>query len=206
MHANRGICGRMYPLAPLFFAVWVFGTVPAYGQEPVATDSVQTPISPVIVSQNPDTAHTPATTPFPTRPDTSFWQRPTGKLFKSVIFPGWGQYSNGKYQKAAIFFTLETYFIIKSVHYFQKTRDRFDIYQETKTDADFAAYDDAKDRRNKFYWYVAGTIFVSMWDAYADAHLKPFEEIEKQEDDTWGMDDRPDVSPPRLSLALTFRF
>jgi len=99
------------------------------------------------------------------------------------------------------------------------TRDRFDIFDETKADSDYDAYDDAKDRRNKFYWYVAGTIFIGMWDAYADAHLKPFEEVKdddefwglfeevKDDDEFWGLnDDHPDLSPPPLSLALTFRF
>jgi len=179
--------------------------VPALGQDTVPPDSAQSPVSPIILNHRADTTHLQPAGHFPIRPDTSFWQRPTGKLFKSVFFPGWGQYSNGKYQKAAIFFTLETYFIIRSVHYFKLTRRRFDIFQETKANTDYLAYDDAKDRRNKFYWYVAGTIFIGMWDAYADAHLKPIEDT-KDDDEFWGLDDRPDVSPPALSLALTFRF
>jgi len=158
-----------------------------------------------------DSSHPESASTFPQRsspkPDTTFWQRPTGALFKSVILPGWGQYANHKYQKAAIFFGLETFFLFKSVQYFRRTRDDFDTFQETKKRQDFFAYDAARKSRNKYYWFFAGTIFISMWDAYADAHLKPFEET-RNNDEFWGLDpsDRPDVSPPPFSLALTIRF
>jgi hypothetical protein len=141
-------------------------------------------------------------------PDTSFWQKPTGALFKSIIAPGWGQYANGKYQKAAIICGLESFFIVKSVQYFVKTRDRFDTFKQTQERADFDAYDNARSNRNKYYWFVAGTIFYSMWDAFADAHLKPFEEI-KDDAEFWGLepgDRRRRVSPPELSLAWTVTF
>jgi hypothetical protein len=142
------------------------------------------------------------------KPDTSFWQKPTGALFKSIIAPGWGQYANGKYQKAAIICGLESFFIVKSVQYFIKTRDRFDTFKQTQERADFDAYDEARSNRNKYYWFVAGTIFYSMWDAFADAHLKPFEEV-RDDADFWGLepgDRRRRVSPPELSLAWTVRF
>lgn len=139
--------------------------------------------------------------------DTSFWQHPTGKLFKSVIFPGWGQYANGKYQKAAIFFTMETYFIVRAIHFFGKTRDEYDRFILTEERVDFNAYDNARKTRDKFYWFVAGTIFISMWDAYADAHIKPFEETKDRGDEFWGWDNNPpDLGPPPFNLALTFKF
>ena len=179
----------------------------AVGSHP-EPDTTNLITSPIILEPDTDSAQalepTILTSP---RPDTSFWRRPTGVLFKSVIFPGWGQYANGKYQKAAVIFVLESFFIIKSVEYFKKTRDRFDKFKETEDGRDFFPYDEAKKTRNKYYWYVAGTIFVSMWDAYADAHIKPFEEAKDKGDDFWGLEDnRPDLSPPLLSLVLTIRF
>ena len=149
----------------------------------------------------------PGTPPHSAKPDTSFWDRPTGALFKSIMLPGWGQYSNKKYQKAAIYFGLESYFMFKSVKYFLKTRDRYDTFQETRQRKDFFAYNSARKTRNKYYWFVVGTIFISMWDAYADAHLRPLEET-KGNDDFWGLNpaDHPRISPPALSLALTIRF
>lgn len=187
-------------------------------------DSTKTPASPVILNRKTDTVNAlPASSPSlgvglvdssgtpplgVGKPDTSFWQRPTGALFKSIIFPGWGQYSNGKYQKAAIFFTIESFFIVKSVEYFKKTRDRFDQFHKTENRDDFFAYDDARSTRNKYYWYLAGTVFISMWDAFADAHIKPFEETKDKGDEFWGLEPggKPDLSPPPLSLMLTIRF
>ena len=170
-------------------------------------DTARTALSPVIKDPKTDPAPQISTLLHP-RLDTSFWQRPTGKLFKSVFFPGWGQYANKKYTKAAIFFTLETFFIAKSVQYFKKTRDRFDTFRKTEDRNDFFAYDNARKTRNKYYWYTAGTIFISMWNAYADAHLKPFEETKDIDDEYWGLDpdDQPGLSPPPLSLALTIKF
>lgn len=176
---------------------------------PVAaqSDSAEVPQSPVILNADSAASGAPQLTAGLHPRDTSFWDQPTGALFKSVLFPGWGQYANKKYQKAAIIFGLESFFIAKAVQYFQRTRDRFDTFQQTEDRADFDAYDNARTTRNKYYWFVAGTIFISMWDAYADAHLKPFEEV-KDDDEFWGLEpgDRPRVSPPPLSLAWTIRF
>jgi len=177
------------------------------------TDSAKAPVSPMILNRKTDTTNASPTGTPPlgvgrSEPDTSFWRRPTGALFKSIIFPGWGQYANGKYQKAAIFFTLESFFIVKSVEYFKKTRDRFDKFRESEDRDDFFAYDNARSTRNKYYWYLAGTVFISMWDAFADAHIKPFEETKDKGDDFWGLEpgDKPNFSLPPLSLALTVRF
>ncbi|MCP4707813.1 MAG: hypothetical protein GY869_04245, partial [Planctomycetes bacterium] len=180
-------CGRLLRTA-------VTGLILLLMALPVAaqSDSTEIPQSPVIINADsvstsgeqqrpittaaPDTSTpgTPSITLGPKIPDTSFWQKPNGALFKSILVPGWGQYANGKYQKAAIICGIESFFIYKSVQYFVKTRDRFDTFKRTEERADFDAYDDARSNRNKYYWFVAGTIFFSMWDAYADAHIKPF--------------------------------
>ena len=34
-------------------------------------------------------------------------------------------------------------------------------------------YQDRKDERNKFTWFAVITAFVSMFDAYVDAHPRP---------------------------------
>ncbi len=178
------------------------------------TDTTKPPKSPIILGADSTITHerqlpsgAPPLAVGSPKADTSIWHKPTGALFKSVLFPGWGQYSNGKYQKAAIIFGLESFFIFKSAQYFRKTRDRFDTFQQTQERSDFDAYDDARTTRNKYYWFVAGTIFISMWDAYADAHIKPFEDV-RDDDEFWGLEpgDRHHISPPPLSLALTVKF
>jgi len=176
-------------------------------------DSAEVQRSPVMINADSVAAQgggsqgTPALAVGQAKSDTSFWQKPTGALFKSIIAPGWGQYANGKYQKAAIICGLESFFIFKSVQYFIKTRDRFDTFKQTEERADFDAYDEARSNRNKYYWFVAGTIFFSMWDAFADAHIKPFEDVE-DDAEFWGMvrDDRGRARPPEVSLAWTVKF
>jgi len=142
------------------------------------------------------------------RPDTSFWQKPTGALFKSLLVPGWGQFSNKKYTKAAIFAGLEIYFAARAYHFIRETRDRFDVFQATESRQDYFAYDEVKSDRNLYYWLLAGTAFISMWDAFADAHIKPFEEAKDRGEDYWGYidEDRPDLKPPPFSLALTIKY
>ncbi len=102
---------------------------------------------------------------------------PTLTLFKSVVFPGWGQYSNGKYLKAGLIFAVESYFIYKAVYYGNKASD---WKQKWKTAPDnlkytyFTQYADYRDTRNSFLWYTGLTVFLSMFDAYVDAHLANF--------------------------------
>ncbi len=114
-----------------------------------------------------------------------FYKGPTGALLKSVVFPGWGQYANRKYIKAGVIFAAESYCIFKALQWRSRTNDRLDVYNQTKDLDDWNNYDDARGNRDTFYWLVAGTIFISMWDAYADAHFKPYEKV-KDDPEFWG--------------------
>ena len=117
-------------------------------------------------------------------PDTTESGSPTAALFKSLLVPGLGQISNKKYIKAGIIIGLESTLIGTVVHYANKTSDakrRFD----NNTDPDFnpvlfKAFDDAKDKRNYYSWLLGTLIFISMFDAYVDAHLANFPKYEKK--------------------------
>ena len=50
----------------------------------------------------------------------------------------------------------------------------------------FTSYDTARDRRNYFYWLTGVTVFISMFDAYADAYLLTLERTRNEGDDYWG--------------------
>lgn len=123
----------------------------------------------------------------------NFFSSPTGTLLKSVAFPGWGQWSNGKKQKAAFYFGLESYWITKSLIWRHRAREAVSL----------SAFQHARDRRNYFYWLTGITVFISMFDAYADRYLLTLERTRNMPDDFWG-----EVSEPpdewRLSLALKF--
>ncbi|UCD18052.1 MAG: hypothetical protein JSV44_03855, partial [Candidatus Zixiibacteriota bacterium] len=106
-------------------------------------------------------------------------QHPTIALFKSMLVPGWGQIGNGKYVKAGIIIALEATLIGTYLHYRNKTDDaESDFLSAPESDRPwrFEEYEDARDQRNRFGWYTATLIFLSMFDAYVDAHLARFPE------------------------------
>jgi len=125
----------------------------------------------------------------------SFISSPTGALLKSVAFPGWGQWSNGKKQKAAVYFGIESYWITKAMIWRHRAR----------TADNFSEFTHARGRRNYFYWLTGITIFVSMFDAYADRYLLTLERTRDMPDDFWG-DYSEDHPGDGWRLALTLRF
>lgn len=100
---------------------------------------------------------------------------PMGALMRSVAAPGWGQFYNHKYVKSAIVFGVESFFIVKSVHWLNKTEDQYKISQETDSAKDFNTYLQYRGVRNDYLWGLGITIFISMFDAYIDAHLSGFD-------------------------------
>ena len=111
---------------------------------------------------------------------TSHLHSPTLTLFKSVAFPGWGQYTNRKYLKAALVFAVESYFIYGVIDYGSKAADWRKKWQDAPLDPSyvkseyFRQYADYRDSRNGKEWGVAVVIFIAMFDAYVDAHLASF--------------------------------
>jgi len=108
---------------------------------------------------------------------------PTGALLRSVIFPGWGQLYNKKYLKAAIYGGLEIYFgytarqrwkeMDQHQYNFQHADDPLLKAQE------FNLYEESRDSRNIYLWVTGLTLFISMFDAYVDAHLANFDQPDK---------------------------
>ena len=125
----------------------------------------------------------------------SFFKSPTGTLLKSVAFPGWGQWSNGKKQKSAIYFGIESYWITKALVWRHRARVADDL-------AEFAH---ARDRRNYFYWLTGITVFISMFDAYSDRYLLTLERTRNMPDEFWGQGQLPTTTDDwRLTLAIKF--
>jgi hypothetical protein len=114
-----------------------------------------------------------------------------------VAFPGWGQWYNGKRQKAGVYFGVESYFITKSLIWRHRARAA----------ANLTEFSHARDRRNYFTWLAGVTIFISMFDAYADRYLLTLEQTRHEGEEYWSsrmpqgsMADQP------WYLALTIRF
>ncbi len=129
------------------------------------------------------TGTTPVTNP--TDFEHKLTQNPTGALFKSMVIPGWGQFGNHKYVKGVVFFAADAWFISRAIKYRKDARDYRKLYEgatEVYLRNDYySQYKDSKDRRNKFTWFAVITSFVSMFDAYVDAHLSgyPGEKLHK---------------------------
>jgi len=113
--------------------------------------------------------------------DTSLKHKsPMGALFRSVAFPGWGQFYNGKYFKSTVVFGTETTFITLAVIEWGRRNEHKRNFQNLPQDHpdkdwEFEQFKFYEDRRNLFLWITAGIVFISMFDAYVDAHLYNFD-------------------------------
>jgi hypothetical protein len=88
----------------------------------------------------------------------------TGAVLRSMVIPGWGQFYNESYVKAAGFALLQGTLIVSASH-------ENDQMMRFKTGGDFRLEKFYRNSRNKLLWWLAGTILLSMGDAYVDAHL-----------------------------------
>ena len=95
-----------------------------------------------------------------------FFSSPTGVMLRSLAVPGWGQASNGAWLKAALVAGGETAIAVSLV------RDSRKLSKLTADDPGYAA---VFDRRQREAWWLGGVVFLSMVDAYVDAHLKGFD-------------------------------
>jgi hypothetical protein len=120
-----------------------------------------------------------------------------GALLRSVAVPGWGQLYNHKYVKSAVVFGAESFFLIKAAQWWKKTEDQYDRVQETSSGRDFNTYINYRDRRNDYLWLAGLSVFLSMFDAYVDAHLSGFD-----------VDLTPDFEDPLsgAQLKLSYKF
>ena len=106
---------------------------------------------------------------------------PFGALVRSVAFPGWGQFYNKKGLKGSIVFVAETSFLIAAVVEWRRMNDHLKKFKGLPLDSpdkawEFELYKYNRDMRNTHLWCVAGIAFLSMLDAYVDAHLFNFEQ------------------------------
>jgi hypothetical protein len=126
---------------------------------------------------------------------------PMGALLRSVAVPGWGQYYNHKYIKSVVVFGVETFFIVKAVHWWGKTEDQYNSIQQTSDQSQqtkrYNIYRSYRTSRDDYLWGVGLTVFLSMFDAYVDAHLAGFD-----------VDITPDFEVPEggASIKLSLRF
>ncbi|MCD4651087.1 MAG: hypothetical protein K8S56_04785 [Candidatus Cloacimonetes bacterium] len=110
---------------------------------------------------------------------------PLRASLSSFAVSGGGQAYNGKYIKAVLFFGSEAYFIGQVIYSHNKMQDYSDkAYNSIANSPEFLYYESKynsyyNDRQNA-YWWLGTTIFVSVIDAFVDAHLYNYEEKKRQ--------------------------
>ena len=88
----------------------------------------------------------------------------TGAVFRSLVFPGWGQLYTHDYWKAAAFALSQGSFIASIWWNENKAKDFIRAHN-------FEYANFHRNQRNRLIWWLAGTTLLSMGDAYVDAHL-----------------------------------
>ncbi|MEA1980930.1 MAG: DUF5683 domain-containing protein [candidate division Zixibacteria bacterium] len=141
--------------------------------------------------------------------EKSLVQNPTKALFKSMIIPGWGQYGNKRKFKALLFFGLDIWFISSAINYgnqtsdFSNQYDAADINDISLRNDLYSKFLDRKDQRNKFTWFSVIVTFISMFDAFSDAHLSGFPKKEIQESLSFNYDsNREDI----FIISMSYQF
>lgn len=118
--------------------------------------------------------------------ENRMYQKPMVALVKSMVIPGLGQFGNHKPIKAVLFAGFDAWFIASAIKYKKDANDYRELW-ENETDIDlrrsyYNAWEDKKGQRNKYTWFAVITAFISMFDAYVDAHLSGFPSIDKADD------------------------
>lgn len=136
-------------------------------------------------------------------------QNPTKALFKSMLVPGLGQVGNRKYFKAAVVVGLQAWLISSAIDHGREASDFKEQFElSSDTSERLVLYDnflDSKDQRNKFTWFAVIVTFVSMFDAFADAHLSGFPKDKKPGEDKLSLNIRPlDKNGLYASVAVSF--
>ena len=137
--------------------------------------------------------------------------RPFFVMLRSAAVPGWGQVYNHKYLKAGMVVAGEGFLGWSAWTELQRENDAVS-HLDAVAQAGFAPGDpeyeaaafDVETHKNKkinWIWWGIGTHFLSMLDAYVDAHLSSFDT------DFGPPQSAVDVGePPRLTVAYRTRF
>lgn len=110
--------------------------------------------------------------------EKKLYQNPTLALFKSMLVPGLGQIGNRQYIKAGVIIGLQSWLISSAIKHGREASDWRRQFNASDSIGErnllYENYLDSKDQRNKFTWFAVIVTFVSMFDAFSDAHLSGF--------------------------------
>ncbi|MEW5795941.1 MAG: DUF5683 domain-containing protein [Candidatus Zixiibacteriota bacterium] len=140
---------------------------------PVATPAVA-PVDTLVFIPEPTTSSAEDVTN-PVDLEKHLTQQPTVALFKSLLVPGLGQLGNRRYIKAGVVAGLEIWLVGKALDFDRQADNAREAYENATSLGErrslYYEYDSLRKSRGKYAWLAGLTVFVSMFDAYVDAHL-----------------------------------
>jgi len=105
----------------------------------------------------------------PLASEPSDWRPlPTGAALRSLVIPGWGQAYNRQPLKSVVIAGLESGFIYGILR-------QHKLQQACRARGDLILANLYREDRNRFAWYLAGSVILAMLDAYVDAQLFNFD-------------------------------
>jgi len=93
----------------------------------------------------------------------------------SLFIPGGGQFYNESYLKSAVVFSMEATLLGLTLYNHIKAEDAYDKYAITMDEADYNTYLDYYYKRQDNLWWTGVYIFLSVVDAFVDAHLYDYQ-------------------------------
>lgn len=98
------------------------------------------------------------------------------------LIPGGGQLYNESYLKSGIVIGLEAGLVGLAIYHngkYQDAKKKYDISESTLDYSDYVYY---YEQRQSDYFWIGTVVFLSIIDAYVDAHLYDFESKKKKVD------------------------
>ncbi|MBC8385906.1 MAG: hypothetical protein H8E57_10365 [Candidatus Cloacimonetes bacterium] len=94
----------------------------------------------------------------------------------SFLLPGGGQFYNGSYLKFGFVCALESGLIGLASYHHWKSEDSYKKFEQTDNADYYYDYIDNYNKRQSEIFWIGTVVFLSMIDAFVDAHLFDFDE------------------------------
>jgi len=107
-------------------------------------------------------------------------KKPLKAAALSLLIPGGGQFYNESYWKSSGVFLLESYVIGLATYHHLKAEDYYQKYAQTENPENYGKYLEYYNKRQSDFFWVGTVVFLSMIDAFVDAHLFDFETKKKK--------------------------
>jgi len=98
----------------------------------------------------------------------------------SLLIPGGGQFYNESYWKSGGVLLLESAVIGLATYHHLQAEDYFQKYTQTENEEYYQKYLENYNKRQSDLFWVGTVVFLSVIDAFVDAHLFDFEEKKKK--------------------------